>query len=318
MAPRAAYLVPASTTNLGPGFDCLGIALELYNRFEAELADSWAFTARGLGADEMNAQDHDLVTDAMRQIFSEAGRFDLCARVFSESAVPLANGLGSSSTALVGGMLLARDLLSQLPELAPALIPDNERLLQLLTEAEGHPDNVAPALLGGFTICWTETETGAHCVSIRPAAGLATVVVPSRRELRTSEARRVLPAQVSREDAIYNLSHTALLVASILDAQPAALRAAMSDRLHEPYRATLIEDFEAVRAALLATGADGAFLSGAGPTVAALIIDRDDATAFERARAVAEVFNAGVGATFADRLPARPLALARDGALKVE
>ena len=314
MTPRAAYLVPASTTNLGPGFDCLGIALGLYNRFEAELSDSWAFTASGLGADEISGQEHNLVTDAMRTVFAEAGRVDLAARVVSESSVPLANGLGSSSTALVGGMLLARDLLSQL-ELDPALIPDNDRLFQLLTEAEGHPDNVAPALFGGFTICWTEDV--ARCVSISPAAGIAAVVVPSRRELRTSEARRVLPEEVSRADAIYNLSHTALLVAAILDGQPGALREAMSDRLHEPYRAALIEDFEAVRAALLATGADGAFLSGAGPTVAALVLDRDDAAAFDRARHIAEVFNTGVGATFPDRSSAQALSIAREGALKV-
>jgi len=328
-SPRAAYLVPASTTNLGPGFDCLGIALKLYNRFEAELATAWSFDARGEGADEIAGQDPDsnLVIRAMRQIFAEAGQDDLAARVTSDSEVPLANGLGSSSTALVGGMLLARDLLRQLPGIAPACIPDDEHLLQLLTAAEGHPDNVAPALLGGFTICWSEAEAAgvarsvdaARCVSIRPQAGIAAVVVPSRRELRTSDARQVLPTQVSRADAIYNLSHTGLLVAAILDGQPVALREAMSDRLHEPYRAALIEDFEAVRAALLEAGADGACLSGAGPTVAALIVDRDDDAALERARLVADAFNARLAtAEFPDRFAARALSVAREGALKVE
>jgi len=314
MTPRAAYRVPASTTNLGPGFDCLGIALELSNHFEAELAPDWSFEACGEGAAEISGKGDNLVTGAMQWVFSEAGHRELAAQVTSENVVPLANGLGSSSTALVGGMLLARDLLGQLPEVDPKNIPDDDRLFQLLTEAEGHPDNVAPALFGGFTICWTAEK--AHCVRLSPSAGVAAVVVPSRRELATSEARRLLPAQVSREDAVYNLSRTALLVAAILEGKPALLREAMNDRLHEPWRAALIEDFEAVRAALLAAGADGAFLSGAGPTVAALIIDSDDASAAARARRVAEAFNAS--RSFPDRLEAGALAIAREGAHKVD
>lgn len=333
-SPRAAYLVPASTTNLGPGFDCLGIALKLYNRFEATLDDEWSFTAHGEGAAEIAAQKGNFVIEAMRRVFAHAGRDDLAAHVVSDSEVPLANGLGSSSTALVGGMLLARDLLRQLPSTDPERIPDDKLLLQMLSAAEGHPDNVAPALLGGFTICWTQLEARdvkdeqdadnaaaldtARCVSIRPAAGIAAIVVPSRRELLTSEARRVLPEQISREDAVYNLSHTGLLVAAILDGQPAVLREAMSDRLHEPYRAALIEDFDALRAALLDCGADGASLSGAGPTVAALIVDHDDEAALARGRAVADTFNAGAAVLFPDRYEARVLGIAREGALKIE
>ncbi|MCL2324509.1 MAG: homoserine kinase [Actinomycetia bacterium] len=310
---KAGFLVPASTTNLGPGFDCLGIALALYNRFEAELAPEWSFSARGIGAHELAGQDRNLVIDAMRTVFSEVGRPELAARISSEIAVPLANGLGSSSTALVGGMLLARELLARQ---GLAAGPTDERLLELLTQAEGHPDNVAPALMGGFTLCWSADDL--RCVSIKPAVGLAAVVVPSRRELATSEARRVLPDTVARADAVYNLSHTALLVAALLDGHPDVLREATTDKLHEPYRATLIKDFAALREALLQVGCDGAFLSGAGPTVAGLVLACDDATALERAQAIAEVFNAGVGATFPDRAEALALAIAREGAMRID
>ena len=324
-APRAAYLVPASTTNLGPGFDCLGIALKLYNHFEAELAPGWSFEAQGEGADVLGKQERNFVIEAMQQVFAEALCSDLAARVASENAVPLANGLGSSSTALVGGMLLARDLLRQLPnDVDSARIPDDARLFQLLTDAEGHPDNVAPALMGGFTICWTdETFEGrapaqAHCYRSQPSAGVATVVVPSHRGLHTSDARQVLPDQVSRADAVSNLSHTALLVAAILDGRGDMLQTAMSnDRLHEPYRVSLIDGFEAIRAALLEAGADGVFLSGAGPTVAALVIGPDDEVALTRACDVANAFNERSGCSFPDRFPARALGIAREGAVKV-
>ncbi|MCL2655401.1 MAG: homoserine kinase [Coriobacteriia bacterium] len=323
-APSAAYRVPASTTNLGPGFDCLGIALKLYNHFEAELASQWSFEAHGEGADEIGKQERNLVIEAMQQVFEEAFCGDLAARVVSENAVPLANGLGSSSTALVGGMLLARDVLRQLPgEVDSARIPDDARLFQMLTEAEGHPDNVAPTWKGGFTICWTDEarevrgHVPAHCYASQPSAGVAAVIVSSHRELHTSEARRVLPERISRADAISNLSRTALLVAAILDGRPDLLRAAMKDRLHEPYRAPLIPDFETLRAALLEAGADGAGLSGAGPTVAALVIDADDEAALVRALDIANSFNERSSLSFPDRFPARAVGIAREGALKV-
>lgn len=322
--PHAAYLVPASTTNLGPGFDSLGIALRLYNHFEADLASEWSFEAHGEGTDEIGTQERNLVGEAMRQVFAEALCGDLAARVVSENAVPLANGLGSSSTALVGGMLLARDLLLQLPdEVDSARVPDDDRLFQLLAAAEGHPDNVAPTLKGGFTICWTDKEQAgsaalAHCYSSQPETGIAAVVVPSHQRLHTSDARRVLPAQVSRADAIGNLSHTALLVVAIYEGKRDLLRTALDDdRLHEPYRTALIKDFAAVRAALLEAGADGVFLSGAGPTVAALVIEPDDEAALERASDVANLFNERSGLAFPDRYPARALGIAREGAVKV-
>jgi len=323
-SPHAAYLVPASTTNLGPGFDCLGIALKLYNHFEATLAPAWSFETHGEGADEIGGQERNLVIEAMQRVFAEALCPELAARVVSENAVPLANGLGSSSTALVGGMLLARDLLCELPDdIDSARIPDDARLFQLLTAAEGHPDNVAPTLMGGFTICWTDEarEAGrlgpAYCYCTQPQAGVAAIVVPSHRELHTADARRVLPEQVSRADAISNLSHASLLVAAILNGDKEMLWSAMNDRLHEPYRATLIRDFEAVRLALLDAGADGAFLSGAGPTVAALVLDADDGQALTRAQNVANTFNEQFGFSFPDRFPARALSIAREGALKV-
>ncbi|MCL2882702.1 MAG: homoserine kinase [Coriobacteriia bacterium] len=322
--PHAAYLVPASTTNLGPGFDSLGIALRLYNHFEADLASEWSFEAHGEGADEIGKQERNLAVEAMQQVFAEALCDDLAARVVSENAVPLANGLGSSSTALVGGMLLARDLLLQLPdEVDSARIPDDERLFQLLVAVEGHPDNVGPTWKGGFTICWSDkaragSSVQAHCYSSQPATGIAVVVVPSHQGLHTEEARRVLPARVSRADAIGNLSHTALLIAALYEGKRDLLRTAMSDdRLHEPYRTALIKDFEAVRAALLEAGADGVCLSGAGPTVAALVIASDDEVALARASEVANTFNEQSGLAFPDRYPARALGIAREGAVKV-
>lgn len=322
---RAAFKVPASTTNLGPGFDSLGIALQLYNRFEARLSDAWSIEAAGEGAQSIMSQEYNLVRAAMEQVFAEAGRPDLAAHISCKNEVPVANGLGSSSTALVGGMLVARELLRQLPDVKADVIPDDARLFRLLSAAEGHPDNVAPALMGGFTLCWLEPQEHdeapapapaptPYCLPLQPACGVAVVAVSSCHELRTSKARKVLPEEVSRADAVYNLSHNGLLIAAILTGQAQALRYAMNDRLHEPYRAELIEDFAPLRQALLDAGADGACLSGAGPTMVGLILDCDDAAALARAQKVADALNQRQ--VFPARLPARALGIAREGALK--
>jgi homoserine kinase len=195
----------------------------------------------------------------------------------------------------------------------------------MLVEEEGHPDNVAPALWGGFTLCWTDDndyseQQGAalpalaRCLQLQPSSGLAAVLVCSNRELKTQRARAVLPSKVPHADAAYNVAHAGVLVAALLTGQAEVLACAMNDRLHEPYRATLIEDFTAVRTALLTAGVDGACLSGAGPTVVGLVLAADDETALVRAQSVATRFNQA-DHRFPDRRPAFAVGSARAGAL---
>lgn len=274
----AAVLVPATSANLGPGFDSFGLALDLHNRFEAELASDWVVDVEGEGAGVLRTDGGNVVALAMARAFAEAGAADLRAHVTCVNRVPTGSGLGSSSAAIVGGVLLGEALAGA--DFGP------ERRLEIAAEIEGHPDNVAAALLGGFTVCWAESGN-ARCARFEPARGLAAVVVPALEELSTTVARAMLPQAVPHTDAAFNVAHAGLLAASIVAGRPELLEAALADRLHEPYRAAAVRDFAAVHQALRDAGASGVALSGAGPTVIGLVAAESDDTAHELARHVA-------------------------------
>lgn len=274
----AAVLVPATSANLGPGFDSFGLALDLHNRFEAELADGWHVDVAGEGAGVLRTDAGNVVAVAMARAFAEAGQPALAARIGCVNRVPTGSGLGSSSTAIVGGLLLGEVL-------ADADFGDARRL-EIAAELEGHPDNVAAALLGGFTVCWTD-EGRARCARFEPARGLAAVVVPALGELATSVARAMLPSAVPHADAAFNVAHAGLLAASIATGRPELLAAALEDRLHEPYRAAAVVDLQAVHDILRDAGAAGVALSGAGPTVIGLVAGDTDEAAHDLALEVA-------------------------------
>ncbi|MFD6753191.1 homoserine kinase [Micromonospora gifhornensis] len=255
--------VPATSANLGPGFDALGLALALYDDVAAEVtASGVTVSVDGEGAGDLPRNDGHLVVRAMRAAFDELGGQPSGLAVECVNRIPQARGLGSSSAAIVAGVLLARALVTDGTQRL-----DDEAALRLAARIEGHPDNVAPCLLGGFTLAWTE-PSGARAVSLAVAEGVRpTVLVPTERGL-TASARAALPATVPHGDAALNAGRAALLVHA-LTTQPDLLLPATVDRLHQDYRAASMPDTAAVVHALRAAGVP-AVVSGAGPTALAL------------------------------------------------
>jgi len=274
-----AVLVPGTSANLGPGFDSFGLALDVSNRFEAELASEWSVHVEGEGAGHLRTDGRNRVAQAMARAFAEAGRPELRASIDCVNHIALGNGLGSSAAAIVGGLLLGERLAEV--ELG------QQRLMELATEMEGHPDNVAAALVGGFTVCWND-GTKPHFASFQPARGLAAVVVVATGELSTRKARMMLPEAVPHADAAFNVAHAGLLAASIATGRPELLGAALEDRLHEMYRASAVTDLQEVYSILRDSGAAGVALSGAGPTIIGLVAGDTDEIAHALAEEVAE------------------------------
>lgn len=272
-------LIPATSANLGPGFDSFGLALDLHNRFEAELANEWSITIAGEGAGVLRTDAGNRVATAMKRGFEALGTPGLRARVGCVNNIPLGNGLGSSSAAIVGGLLLAEQL--------SGVAFGEQALLELAAEIEGHPDNVAAALRGGFTVCWNE-DGRVHTAQFQPARGLAVVVVIANGELSTKSARAMLPDAVPHADAAFNVAHAGLLAASIATGRPELLGAALEDRLHEPYRAAAVADMQDIHAILREAGAAGVALSGAGPTIIGLVAGDTDEAAHALAEEVAD------------------------------
>jgi homoserine kinase len=257
--------VPATSANIGPGFDCLGLALDLHDRLTAEVVDSGLqVEISGEGADSLPRDETHLVVRVMRRAFDHAGLGQPGLRVRFENAVPQSRGLGSSSAAIVGGLALAR-----------ALLPEEHRfddltLLDLATAIEGHPDNVAPALLGGFVVCGRDGPA-TWAVEAPVAAAVSTVVFVPAEGLSTEVARGLLPAEVSHAAAAANSGRTALLVAALGGATGELLRAT-EDFLHQRFRAPAMPASLALVDSLRAAG-HAAVVSGAGPTVLVLTTD---------------------------------------------
>ena len=251
---------PATSANLGPGFDTLGLALTLHDDLRARITgDSWTVSVTGEGAGELPTDESHLVVRAMLATFDEMGARPLGVAVECVNRIPQARGLGSSSAAIVGGVQLARALVRE-------QISD-EDALRIAARLEGHPDNVAPCLLGGFTIAWTEAA-GSRAVRLDVAAGVQpTLFVPQERGL-TATARAALPSAVPHADAAFNTGRAALLVHA-LTRDPALLFQATEDRLHQGYRAEAMPGTASLVASLRSVGV-AAVVSGAGPTVLAL------------------------------------------------
>jgi homoserine kinase len=255
---------PATSANLGPGFDALGLALGLHDELRAEVAgDGVRVTVTGEGAGELRTDEHHLVVRAMFAAFDALGGRPAGIRVTCVNRIPQARGLGSSSAAIVGGLLLARELVDGGSDRL-----DQAEVLRLAARLEGHPDNVAPCLLGGFTIAWTEPGGDARAVSLQPAERVQPVLlVPDERGL-TAQARAELPVSVPHADAALAAGRAALLVHA-LTADPGLLFPATEDRLHQSYRAAGMPGTAALVGRLRDAGV-AAVVSGAGPSVLAL------------------------------------------------
>lgn len=258
--------VPATSANLGPGFDALGLALTLYDEVTATRAGGrGSVIVQGEGAGVLPSGDDHLVVRAMAETFAELAVAPVPVELACVNRIPQARGLGSSSAAIVAGILLARALVAeQDPDRAADF--DDAAVLRLATRLEGHPDNVAPCLLGGLTIAWLESS-GARAVRLEPAAGVRPILlVPDERGL-TATARAALPHTVPHVDAAHAAGRAALLVHA-LTAATGLLLPATEDRLHQDYRAPGAPATAALVARLRAAGVP-AVVSGAGPSVLA-------------------------------------------------
>lgn len=261
---------PGSTSNLGPGFDALGLALTLYNRVVIRTASNdrrRRMRITGKGAGKLPLDESNLFFRSADAAAQRAGRSLPGLDVEMHNGIPLSRGLGSSSTAIVTGVYAANLLMDE-PLSGPAL-------LNLATELEGHPDNVAPCLLGGLVICSCENGRVETIRALPPSELRAVVAVP-RFELQTEAARAVLPEQVPHRDAVFNVGRACLVTAALMGGELCMLKSAMRDRLHQPYRASLVPGIEGVLEAAEEAGAMGACLSGAGPAL--LAFATDDAT----------------------------------------
>ena len=253
--------VPATSANLGPGFDAFGLALALEDEVTAQVTGSGIrVEVSGEGAGEVPTGADHLIVDTMLRTFDRLGAprpAGLAMRCLNR--IPHARGLGSSSAAIVAGILLARALVGQ--------VGYDPRALVWAAEIEGHPDNVAPCLLGGFTIAWT-SDDGAKAVRLRTVPGIAaTVLIPQTRGL-TAQARAALPERVPHRDAVFNVARAALMVHALCE-DPTLLLTATEDRLHQDYRAPAQPETAALVAQLRGQGI-AAVVSGAGPSVLAL------------------------------------------------
>lgn len=258
--------VPASTANLGPGFDTLGMALSLYAWIEMGEAEQTGFHLYGDEMKDVPRDKSNLIYKVAQMVFDEAGVSVPELEISMYSEIPLTRGLGSSASAIIGGMVAANALIG-----SPL---SDERIFDMATALEKHPDNVGASLFGGI-ICAAWDGSHADVIRIEPPHDLEALVVIPEFELATSKAREVLPSSLTVADAVYNISRSSLLTGALASGRLDLIGAAMRDRLHQPYRAALVPGMEAVLAEATQHGALGIALSGAGPTLIAFV-DRSE------------------------------------------
>lgn len=261
MSTKAIARIPASTTNLGPGFDVLGLALQLYSTVALETTDTGIeIVVNGVDADKIPSSTDNIAFQAAELVFKQSGHQPDGLRMVLANGIPAIRGLGGSGTAILGGLLTANAICG-----TPF---SHTEILNFATEFEGHPDNVAASLLGGLVVSAMEAEQ-VYTIKLDCDSALRVVLAIPDFPLSTQEARRVLPQSVEFTDAIYNVSRSSLLVAAIATGTLEMLSLAMNDQLHEPYRTPLIQGFDDVAQAARRAGALSVALSGAGPSIAA-------------------------------------------------
>jgi homoserine kinase len=274
--------VPATSANLGPGFDSLGLALSLHDTMQARVLPSGVeVSVTGIGAAAADLAESHLVIRAMRAAFAVIGAQPPGIAIICRNEVPQGFGLGSSAAAIVSGILAARALAG--PD-GVAALPDAE-VLRLAAEIEGHPDNVAACLSGGLTICWA-AAAGVQVAALTPLAALTPVLCLPAEPLATDTARKALPAQVPHADAAANAARAALLIAA-LTSQPELLLAGTEDFLHQRYRAAAMPATAALISRLRDAGI-AAVVSGAGPAVLSLTVADQQPGAEDVARIAGE------------------------------
>lgn len=260
---KVSIRVPATSANCGSGFDTLGLACTLYNEVTYEITSSRGFQLEvtGEGAEYLKPCGRNLAFASFLRVWNEVtARERIGLKVTMHNRIPMSRGLGSSSSAIVAG-IYAGNILS-------GNRFNDDELLGFATEIEGHPDNVAPALLGGFTISYMDGRK-AHSLRVEPAKPLKFIAVVPERRLPTVLARQAIPKTVSHHDAVFNTSRASLLVGALLSGEYQYLASGLEDKLHQPYRAHLVPGLDDVFEAARNAGAYNAIISGAGSTVMA-------------------------------------------------
>lgn len=270
--------VPATVANLGPGFDALGVAVQMHLEVDIEpRRDSVDIFIEGEGAEQLPADETNLVIRSMNTFFDHVGRRPPGFAVHVKNPIPLGSGLGSSAAAVVGGLFAARAVTSQ-------TVPQSE-MIELATSLEGHPDNIMPAFLGGLVVCYRGQDGGElRSYRLVPSSRLVPILAVPAEGFSTAKARKALPADVAFSDAQFTASRAALLVAAMSGgAGSDVLAEAMNDRLHEPHRLKLMPETAAVHSELRDAGLAVA-LAGAGPSLLLVVPRPESATRAEQVR----------------------------------
>lgn len=259
--------VPASTANLGPGFDTLGMALNLYAWIEMSVASETKIHLLGQQMEGVSVDKSNLVYKVAQQVFEQAGVNHPELEISMYSDIPLTRGLGSSASAIIGGMVAANALIGH-----PL---SDDMIFQMASAVEQHPDNVGASLFGGIVVAFWDGSR-AEYIRIDPDKRLEVLVVIPEFHLSTEKARHVLPKQVPIKDAVFNVSHSSLLVAALFSGDLKMIQHAMKDTLHQPYRTALIPGMNKILDEAVEHGALGIALSGAGPTLLALVDSKSE------------------------------------------
>ncbi|MDR3587238.1 MAG: homoserine kinase [Desulfosporosinus sp.] len=290
--------IPATSANLGPGFDCLGLALQLHNAITVEIDRPFKISLTGSYSDGIPADESNLVWQTMCHFWELVHYPTPSVALTFENHIPPARGLGSSSAAIVGG-LVAANVIAGSPY-------TKYELLQVANTLEGHPDNVTPALYGGVTLS-IPTENGILPRVLAQFPKLRAVVVIPNLLLKTEKARGILPPHIARNDAVFNISHAGLLIEAFIREEYSFLKEGMRDVLHQNQRAVLIPGLLETLEAALQAGAYGAALSGSGPTLLALTepefeqhIAQSMHDVFERHAVIAQAYVLGIDSKGAD------------------
>lgn len=259
-------IVPATTANIGPGFDTLGLALNLYNKFYISEIDKGLIIT---GCNDKYKNENNLVYTSMLYFYNNVKpkKIPNGIKIHIDSNIPLSRGLGSSATCIVAG-LVAANILSN-----SNLNKDD--LLKIATEIEGHPDNIAPALFGNMVVSLIDEGNIYYNIIKFPDELSFCAIIPSF-ELSTSLSRNVLPSKIKHRDAVYNISRTALLVTSLMNRNFDLIKIGCKDKLHQNYRGELIENYFDIINMANNLNCIGTFLSGAGPTIMSIINENDN------------------------------------------
>ncbi len=268
MSEKIVAKIPATIGNLGPGFDCLGLALDLFNEVHVIKNSEFELSIEGQGRDTLFHNEENLVYKAIFNFFTKIKRPIPELQISCRNNIPLSRGLGSSAAAIIGGLAVANSLAGD--------IVTQEELLQLAIGMEAHPDNLTPAIFGGCRVIIYDEGKLIHREIPFLKSWKFVLFIPDF-ELSTRESRNILHPHITRQDAVYNLGRLALLIRSFITGDTDDLKLATQDRLHQLKREALFPAMSHLFRVAIDAGADGAFLAGSGPTVAAIASQYYDA-----------------------------------------